>query len=266
MDIEQINQLVEHPLPADPEEPENRFFQDIREIGQFPYNQFRRFNIPVGPANQLRDLVRRFGIHRLAYYVPFHFESPRHWGIYLRREGIAHVRQRIMQIAELDGHNFQNPEIPTNVAIDILLLHELRHHAIEVAFTRVELQQGTRREYQHYIREKRNHNDLHNHTEAICNANVAKHHFKTDWQLPGIISPPNVIVSLDWNNYVREFMLGQPAGYNDFERFTRYSPRRVLESLQLPRGFRLDLAQIREEFSSHSKLGTLNRVVPIRIV
>ena len=268
MDIEQINQWVEHTLRPDPEETENRFFQDIRHVpDQIPYNQLRQIRFPVGRANQLRDLVEEFGIEILAYYIPFHFHSPeRPWGIYLRGEGIAHVRQRIMQIAELDGHNFQNPEIPTNVAIDILLLHELRHHAIEVAFTRVELQQGTRREYQHYIREKRNHNDLHNHTEAICNANVAKHHFKTDWQLPGIISPPNVIVSLDWNNYVREFMLGQPAGYNDFERFTRYSPRRVLESLQLPRGFRLDLAQIRKEFSSHSKLGTLNRVVPIRIV
>jgi hypothetical protein len=271
MDIEQINQLVEHPLPADPEETENHFFADIRrEIHQIPYNQLRQINIPVGPANQLGDLVIRFGIEILAYYVPFHFESPRPWGIYLRRDGIAHVRQRIMQIAELDGHNFQNPEIPTNVAIDILLLHELRHHAIEVAFTRVELQNRTRHEYQHYIREKRNHNDLHNHTEAICNANVAKHHFKTDWQLPGIISPPNVIVSLDWNNYVREFMLGQPAGYNDFERFTGMNARRVLESLQLPIGLRLDargrpvdLAQIRKEFNNHSQLGILNRMVPI---
>ena len=267
MDIEQITEWVEHPLRPDPDETENRFFQGIRHApDQIHYDQLRQINFPViAPANPLHDLVGRFGIEILAYYIPFHFHRPdRPWGIYLRRVGIDHVRQRLMEIAGQDGHNFQNLAIPTNVAEHILLLHELRHHAIEVAFTRVELQQGTRREYQHYIREKRNHNDLHNHTEAICNANVAKHHFKTDWQLPGIISPPNVIVSLDWNNYVREFMLGQPAGYNDFERFTRYSSRRVLESLQLPTGFRLDLAQIREEFSSHSKLGTLNRVVPIR--
>ena len=171
-----------------------------------------------------------------------------------------------MQIAEQDGHNFQNPEIPTNVAIDILLLHELRHHAIEVAFTRVELQQGTRREYQHYIREKRNHNDLHNHTEAICNANVAKHHFKTDWQLPGIISPPNVIVSLDWNNYVREFMDEQPAGYNDYAQFTRYSAERALTELQLPRIRPDQLAEVTKEYTNHSKLRVLNTIVPIRLI
>ena len=266
MDIEQINQLVEHPLPADPEETENRFFEDIRrEIHQIPYNRLRQINIPVGPANQLRGLVRRFGIEILAYYVPFHFESPRPWGIYLRREGIAHVRQRIMQIAHEDGKNLQNLETPTNVAIDILLLHELRHHAIEVAYYRVELQNDTRREYREYRRRKRGlqrglHNELYNNTEAICNANVANHNsqFKT-WQLPDM--PPNT--GLDWNNYVIGFMLGQPAGYNDFERFTGMSSRRVLESLQLPRGHGFDLAQITEEFNHHSQLGILNRIVPI---
>ena len=273
MDIEQINQLVEHPLPADPEETENHFFGDIRrEIHQIPYNQLRQINIPVGPANQLGDLVRRFGIHRLAYYVPFHFRSSRHWGIYLRRDGIAHVRQRIMQIAHEDGMNLQNVEVPTNVATNILLLHELRHHAIEVAYYRFEIQNGTENEYREYRRRKRRlrrglHNELHNNTEAICNANVANHNtqFKT-WQLPDM--PPNT--GLDWNNYVRGFMLGQPDGYNDFERFTGMNARRVLESLQLPIGLRLDargrpvdLDQITKEFNHHSQLGILNRMVPI---
>ena len=271
MDIEQINRWIEEPLDARPEEIENRFFNSFenRRPDQITYNQLRQINIPEGhPGNQLHGLVEEFGIEILAYYIPFHFNSPeRPWGIYLRAEGIAHVRQRIMQIASEDGMNLRNLEVPTNVATNILLLHELRHHAIEVAFTRVELQNGTRHEYQHYIREKRNHNDLHNHTEAICNANVAKHHFKTDWQLPGIISPPNVIIKLDWNDYVRQFMVGQPAGYRDFARFTGFSSEQALELLQLPTGHRFDLAQITREFNNHSQLSTLSSLpVPIRVV
>jgi hypothetical protein len=177
-----------------------------------------------------------------------------------------------MQIAHEDGMNWQNVEVPTNVATNILLLHELRHHAIEVAYYRVELQNNTRNEYREYRRRKRTlrrgvHNELHNNTEAICNANVANHNrqFQT-FDLPN--APPHT--GLDWNHYVRGFMLGQPAGYNDFERFTGMNARRVLESLQLPIGLRLDargrpvdLAQIRKEFNNHSQLGILNRMVPI---
>ena len=81
MDIEQINQWVEHPLRPDPEETENRFFQDIRHVpDQIPYNQLRQIRFPVNlgfHANQLRVLVEEFGIEILAYYIPFHFHSPR---------------------------------------------------------------------------------------------------------------------------------------------------------------------------------------------
>ena len=39
MNIEEINQWVEDPLRPDPEETENRFFQDIRHVpDQIPYN------------------------------------------------------------------------------------------------------------------------------------------------------------------------------------------------------------------------------------
>ena len=273
MDIEQINQWVEHTLRPDPEETENRFFQDIRHVpDQIPYNQLRQIRFPVGRANQLRDLVEEFGIEILAYYIPFHFHSPeRPWGIYLRGEGIAHVRHRIMQIAELDGHNFQNLEIPTNIAIDILLLHELRHHAIEVAFTRAELLGDTRDEYQQYITRKRNDRTLHGNTEAICNANVAIHSnpFKTNWERPRLMppTPPNVIIKLDWNGYVSQFMNGQPAGYRDFARFTGFSSEQALESLQLPIEHRFDLAQITRELQNHSQLSTLRSLpVPIRVV
>ena len=176
-----------------------------------------------------------------------------------------------MEIAGRDGHNFQNLEIPTNVAEHILLLHELRHHAIEVAFTRAELQGNTRNEYQRYITRKRNHIGLHDNTEAICNANVAIHSnpFKTDWERPRLMPPipPNVIIKLDWNDYVRQFMVGQPAGYRDFARFTGFSSEQALELLQLPTGHRFDLAQITREFNNHSQLSTLSSLpVPIRVV
>ena len=275
MDIEQINHWIEEPLRVEPEEIENRFFNSFenRRPDQITYNQLRQINIPEGhPGNQLHGLVEEFGIEILAYYIPFHFHrSDRPWGIYLRTVGIDHVRQRLMEIAGRDGHNFQNLEIPTNIAIDILLLHELRHHAIEVAFTRVELQVNTRNEYQQYITRKRNHIGLHGNTEAICNANVAFHSnpFKTNWERPRLMppTPPNVIIKLDWNDYVRTFMLGQPAGYRDFARFTGFSSAQTFEHLQLPIEHRLDLPQIEKEFKSHSDLSTLSRLpVPIRVV
>ena len=275
MNIEQINHWIEEPLDARPEEIENRFFNSFenRRPEQITYNQLRQINIPEGlPGNQLHGLVEEFGIEILAYYIPFHFHRPdRPWGIYLRGVGIDHVRQRLMEIAGRDGHNFRNLEIPTNVAEHILLLHELRHHAIEVAFTRVELQGNTRNEYQQYITRKRNHNNISSDTEAICNANVATHSsiFKTDWQplQPMQPTPPNVIIKLDWNDYVSQFMIGQPAGYRDFARFTGFSSEQALELLQLPMEHRFDLAQIEREFKSHSQLSTLHSLpVPIRVV
>ena len=278
MNIEQINHWIEEPLDARPEEIENRFFHSFenRRPDQIPYNQLRQINIPEGlPGNQLHGLVEEFGIEILAYYIPFHFHRPdRPWGIYLRGVGIDHVRQRLMEIAGRDGHNFRNLEIPTNVAEHILLLHELRHHAIEVAFTRVELQRNTRNEYQQYITRKRNNNNISSDTEAICNANVATHSsiFRTDWERPQQMppTPPNVIIKLDWNDYVRTFMIGQPAGYRDFARFTGFSSEQALELLQLPIvpiEHRFDLIQIEKEFKSHSQLSTLSRFpVPIRVV
>ena len=155
MDLEQINALLEHPpwplVQLQLPEPVQEWFpNDIPDT--ISRQQLNRQRNDDPAPDGFRDLVRQSGFEVLAYYIPFHFHSPeRPWGIYLRGEGIAHVRHRIMQIAELDGHNFQNPEIPTNVAIDILLLHELRHHAIEVAFTRVELQNGTRHEYHSFF-------------------------------------------------------------------------------------------------------------------
>ena len=277
MDIEQINHWIEEPLRVEPEEIENRFFRSFenRRPEQITRDQLRRINIPEGRlGNELPRLVERFGIEILAYYRPFHFHRPdRGWGIYLRRVGIAHVRQRLVDIANQEGVRIQgnNRDAATAVAKDILLLHELRHHAIEVAFTRVELQRNTRNEYQQYITRKRNHIGLYGNTEAICNANVAIHSnpFKTDWERPRLMppTPPNVIIKLDWNDYVRTFMLGQPAGYRDFPQFTGFSSEQVLESLQLPIEHRFDLAQITRELQNHSQLSTLRSLpVPIRVV
>jgi len=276
MDIEQINHWIEEPLDARPEEIENRFFNSFenRRPEQITYNELRQINIPEGlTGNQLDGLVEEFGIEILAYYIPFHFHRPnRPWGIYLRRVGIDHVRRRLMEIAGRDGHNFRNLEIPTNVAEHILLLHELRHHAIEVAFTRVELQDNTRDEYQQYIRRKRNHNNTSSDTEAICNANVANNRspFKTEPSYVGHTLrfrpplPPNVMIRLDWNDYVSQFMIGQPAGYRDFARFTGFSSKQVLELLQLPRFW---FREPRKDYTQHSQLSILRRLpVPIRVV
>ena len=123
MNIEQINHWIEEPLDARPEEIENRFFHSFenRRPEQITYNQLRQINIPEGlPGNQLHDLVEEFGIEILAYYIPFHFHRhDRPWGIYLRGVGIDHVRQRLIEIAGRDGHNFRNLAIPTDVSSNI---------------------------------------------------------------------------------------------------------------------------------------------------
>ena len=273
MDIEQINHWIEEPLDARPEEIENRFFNSFenRRLDQITYNQLRQINIPEGlPGNQLHGLVERFGIEILAYYRPFHFHRPdRGWGIYLRSVGIAHVRQRLVDIANQEGVRIErnNREAATAVAKDILLLHELRHHAIEIAFTRVELQTDTRDAFQRYHTRKRNRGDriLHHNTEAICNANVANHirTFITAWR-PRHAPGPHESTTFDWNDYVSQFMIHQPAGYRDFAQFTGLNYQQIFESLQLQVEHAFDLRQIKVDFKNHSDLKILRRFpVPI---
>jgi len=278
LDIDTINWWVDHPTRDDSEEIENRFFDPIRNRIPEPitYNQLRQINIPEDPPATLDDLVEEFGIEILAYYIPFHFHRPdRPWGIYLRRVGIAHVRHRLVQIAGRDGYNFQNTlEIPTDVAVDILLLHELRHHAIEVVFARLELLGlGWNNAYQEYKETKRHDEVLHANTEAICNASVANQRkpFKTDYQPPRTPPPlPNHISYLDWRGYVRQFMRGQPGGYHDFAQFTGFTSEQVLQSLGVrveQQVLHIDLPQIINELKKHSSLSILSSLpVPIRLV
>ena len=278
MDIDTINYWVENPARAESEEMEDRFFDPIgnRIPEQITYDQLRQINISEDPPATLDDLVEELGIEILAYYIPFHFHRPdRPWGIYLRRVGIAHVRHRLVQIAGRDGYNFQNTlEIPTNVAKDILLLHELRHHGIEVAFARLELLGlGYDDAYQRYIGTKRNNRVLHASTEAICNANVANQRkpFKTNYQPPRVPPPlPNLRYILDWRGYVRQFMRGQPDGYHDFAQFTGFDSEQVLHSLRFPverQELHWDLPQIKNELNKHSSLSILSSLpVPIRVV
>ena len=273
MDIEQINHWIEEPLRVEPEEIEDRFFSSFenRRPEQITHDQLRRINIPEGRlGNELPRLVERFGIEILAYYRPFHFHRPdRGWGIYLRGVGIAHVRQRLVDIAHQEGVRIErnNQDAATAVAKDILLLHELRHHAIEIAFTRVELQTDTRDAYQRYHTRKRNRGDrtLHHNTEAICNANVANHirTFITAWR-PHHAPGPRESTTFDWNDYVSQFMIHQPAGYSDFAQFTGLNYQQIFESLQLPVENAFDLRQIKEDFKNHSDLKILRRFpVPI---
>ena len=80
-------------------------------------------------------------------------------------------------------------------------------------------------------------------------------------------TPPNVMIKLDWNDYVRQFMIGQPAGYHDFAQFTGFSSEQALELLQLQIRHRIEWPNLTREFKSHSQLSILSRFpVPIRLV
>ena len=274
MDIEQITEWVEHPLRPDPEETENRFFQDIRHVpDQIPYNQLRQIRFPVGRANQLRDLVEEFGIEILAYYIPFHFHSPeRPWGIYLRQVGIAHVREALEFRLRRDGI-FPNFVTLDKQAKKILLLHELRHHAIEVAFTICEQLLDRYQYYLDFNQRAVTNTRTHDLEEAICNANVAKQaksQINVTHQQIHLAFRPNITHKLDFNEYIREFMRGQPRGYRDFLRHVDTSPEREFELLELPiqeLPHPVEIPNLVTQYKYHSNYAILNSLpVPIRVV
>ena len=288
MDKQTINHFIENqPPPTEVAEQQAEFFNrhGVNRPRLIQYDELTHIHtgnqLPRNARNEeLDDLVERHGVEVLAYYVPFHHHRhPQDWGIYLRREGIVHVRQKLLQFALDDHYEEQlfgdDLEIPTRVAVKVLLLHELKHHAIEVACTRHEIQNRIIDKYDSYIRSKRQNQTEHNATEAICNSNILqyRYHLKTDFSFPGqAILPHQGPGSIDWTTYVTRFMDGQPEGYNDFRSFRHLDQFQLRQILRLEHGvvgnvervLNRNLPIIMREFQNHSSLSTLKRLpVPI---
>ena len=209
------------------------------------------------------SIFQELGFEILAYYVPFHFHNrPRPWGIYLRRVGIAHVRQKLLQFATNDHYNEQNfgddLKIPTNVAVNVLLLHELKHHAIEVGILRRGLTGSIApSDYYLFVQDKRRNFELARAEEAICNANILSHKskLKTDFFLPNHDPNQSNNLVFDWTTYVTRFMDGQPSGYNAFRDWRKLEDEQLQTYLHSYPG-----TVTRTEFNMHSNLSILKRL------
>ena len=276
MDLEQINALLRHPpwplAQLQPPEPVQEWFpNDIPDTisRQLLFQQQNDDPAPDG----FRDSVRQSGFEVLAYYIPFHFHSPeRPWGIYLRQIGIAHVRQDLQYLLRRDRypHNFVTLD---KQAKKILLLHELRHHAIEVAFTICEQLLNRYQYYLDFNERAVTNTRTHDLEEAICNANVAKQaksQINVTHQELDLDFRPNITHKLDFNEYIREFMRAQPRGYSDFQRYVHTRPEREFELLELPiqeLPHPVEVPNLVTQYKYHSNYAILNSLpVPIRVV
>ena len=275
MDLEQINALLlTPPWPLVqlqlPEPVQEWFPNDIPDtISRQQLN--RQLNDDPAPDG-FRDLVRQSGFEVLAYYIPFHIDRPaRPWGIYLRQVGIAHVREALEFRLRRDGI-FVNFATLDKQAKKILLLHELRHHAIEVTFTICEQLLNHYRYYLDFNERAVTNTRTHDLEEAICNANVAKQaksQINVTHQQIDLDFRPNITHKLDFDEYNREFMREQPRGYRDFQRHVDTSPEREFELLELPIELLhpVEVPNLGTQYKYHSKFAILNSLpVPIRVV
>ena len=151
------------------------------------------------------------------------------------------------------------------------MLHELKHHAIEVAFTICEQILGNHRHYLDFNERAVTNIQTHDLEEAICNANVAKQaksQINVTHQQINLDFRPNITHKLDFNEYIREFMRAQPRGYRDFQRHVDTSPEDDFGSLQLPEPpHPVEVPNLVTQYKYHSKFAILNSLpVPIRVV
>ena len=276
MDLEQIDALLAQPpwplAQLQPPEPVQEWFpNEIPDTISITELNRQRNDDP--DPDGFRELVRQSGFEVLAYYIPFHFHHPeRPWGIYLRQVGIAHVKGALEFQLHRDGI-FPNFVTLNKQAKKILLLHELRHHAIEVTFTICEQLLDRYQYYLDFNQRAVTNTQTHDLEEAICNANVAKqaksqinvthHELDLDFR-------PNITHKLDFDYYIREFMRAQPRGYSDFQRYVHTSPEREFELLELPiqeLPHPVEVPNLVTQYTDHSNYAILNSLpVPIRVV
>ena len=263
----EIELILEHETdpPRDPDE--DIFFEDEQ-----PHQQYRNLEHLLNfvpdfghDPNLDDDLPHNPHTEILAFYRPFHFHHhTRPWGIYLKRSGIDLVRRTLMGYAAPDGYDFEHDVLTiTQIATKKLLLHEIKHHAIEIAFTRQEFLTHQNDLFEQYIINKNQDQQRRNNTEAICNLNVS-----TKSSALRITSPnqvfnyiqdqrPNVTHTLNFREYVTRFMQNQPEGYRDFQT----SPKSLSAQLQslgiLEDGE--DENHIRKDFRHHSNLSIIDK-------
>ena len=266
--IGEIAPILERETQSPDDEEEEIFFDDA-DFRQLQYDNLLELeqNFDHGPG-QVQPQTEI-----LAFYKPFHYNNThgRRWGIYLKRSGIDIVRLNLMAYAAPHGHNFEhNIQTITQIAIKKLLLHEIKHHAIEIAFTRLELLTNHHNLFEQYITDTYLNREGKRYTEAICNHNVFKKPSTFKITSPNPVfdfiqeNRPNVIHTLDLSEYVTTFMLNQPPGYCDFRQNT--VPNNLHTQLHLLGIQENDEnnEQIKRDFKQHANLSKItNFPVPL---
>lgn len=143
----------------------------------------------------------------LAYYLPYHFYKLRTWGIYLRAAGIGWLARQLKERPLTPG-----PDEYITLARSMLHAHELYHCTAETAVTRAELV-AAQPAYAKYFADSAANPD----EEGLANA-FAFDKFRRRWPTGA--------------DGVRRFMLSQPPGYRDFERWLGVTAdqRRVVQA------------------------------------
>lgn len=114
----------------------DRLFNDARLEGG---NQYVGFPEAIDGDAVLADVPDIAGIESLdalAFYLPFHFFT--NWGIYIRESGLLGLAADLRYIVRQGGSITVPPAYALDYACRILWAHELFHHKVEVACSRLQ--------------------------------------------------------------------------------------------------------------------------------
>lgn len=203
------------------------------------------------------------GIDILAYYVPFHYGQGRRWGIYIKDTGVALIANRLLtERVILEGAIPLSIQDAEYLAVNKLLLHELGHHAVEVAITFLAKQTSRFPSYYDYKSDKKQNITHQYKEEALCNWNVKK-------QKKNFVIPVER-AEINYYNYIEDFMLKQPSGYRDF---LDWPKKKFFDDLCVQPGRMLihskTISDAVKEFTKHSRLNMVKRkrnTVPMYLI
>jgi len=208
------------------EELKGGFFEDLPPEGRVPrpdgenigddrpgvdleYYQYEPYELPhiVWPKNlkvsdfpainygRIDGLVRKRGMHALAWYRSFHWKEPESWGIYIPVESIWYLAKKFHQGM---GGTSMHQEY-RQAAYDLIIHHEFFHYIVDMGATVLESGASFQKKfYTPYIRNRKTRDE-----ESVANA----------WALRKTYKPYGVV------REIRKFMQRQPEDYKHFDLF-----------------------------------------------
>jgi hypothetical protein len=158
------------------------------------------------PTPQEEQSAGRLGTEALAYYAPFHFYGPAHWGIYIRDWGLVHLVCAFKETRHLTSSDAWL----LRGAYRFLLEHERFHFRTEIAATRLQFLAATQDLYKSHFY------DPHAGWLEEAMANASAHgELTAEATMLGTPSLSPFVAFLE------KWMLTQPAGYRDYGIWSR---------------------------------------------